>query len=163
MHAPSKFTQADYLRLPEGFPAQLVDGELVKEPAPTYWHQEIVGRVFVALKRAAPDQPVIVAPADVFIDEWNVLQPDVLMLEKGAVVRRGEPPPGLPVLVVEVLSPWTAMRDRDVKVRTYLRAGIREVWLVDPDRETVEVLPSGGETSRVLPGFSLSPVELFRA
>ncbi|MHC4340551.1 MAG: hypothetical protein ACYSX0_10110 [Planctomycetota bacterium] len=44
-----KFTRADYERLPEGLPAQLLDGQLVKAPSPTFLHQRISGRLFTAL------------------------------------------------------------------------------------------------------------------
>lgn len=155
----AKYTQAEYLQLPEGFPAQLVEGELVKEPSPSYWHQEVVFRLGRMLHAAAAPRPVVLAPADVFLDEHNVLQPDVMVLPEGARIRPGEPPPALPVLVAEVLSPWTADRDRHVKAAVYLRAGVREVWLVDPERKTIEFLPHGA--SRILPG-AIDPDELFR-
>jgi Uma2 family endonuclease len=72
---------------------------------------------------------------------------------------------GIPLLVVEVLSPSTVRRDRDRKTGIYLRAGVREVWLVDPDAGTVEVHTEGGverqagesrASSVVLPGFTLA-------
>ena len=40
----TKFTRADYMALPEGFPAQLIRGQLIKEAAPTPWHQVLVNR-----------------------------------------------------------------------------------------------------------------------
>ena len=82
---------------------------------------------------------------------------------------------GAPDLVVEILSPATADRDRTVKTKLYARAGVRELWLVDADARTVEVLVNGenglrrdsiwisGETvhSSLLPGFSLELSRLF--
>jgi Uma2 family endonuclease len=71
-----------------------------------------------------------------------------------------------PLLVVEVLSPSTAQRDRVVKRRIYLDAGVEEVWIVDLDAEKIEVYARGGasefsldETARsaAVPGFALSP------
>ena len=49
------FTRDDYMKLPEGFPAQLIDGELVREPAPTYNHQRTVGRLYLVLCRLVGD------------------------------------------------------------------------------------------------------------
>jgi Uma2 family endonuclease len=46
---------------------------------------------------------------------------------------------GAPDLVVEILSPATAQRDRVVKFRKYLEAGVREYWIVNPDEKTVQV------------------------
>lgn len=164
-----KFTVADYERLPEGFPVELIDGELVKEPAPTYGHQWIVGEIHNRLRRLLGAGRVVTSPIDLFVDEWNVLQPDVLVLAKplGPRAKRAEDP----LLVVEVLSPSTAHRDRGVKRRTYLCAGVEEVWIVDPEKDTIEVHARDGvrefaldDTARssAVPGFAVSPRDVLR-
>ena len=76
----TRFTRADYNRLPEGFPAQLVRGVLVKEAARNYGHQVFLGRLHTALSALVGPERAIPAPSDVGIDEWNVYQPDVLVL-----------------------------------------------------------------------------------
>ena len=81
----AQFTRADYERLPEGFPAELIDGMLVKEPSPTWDHQTFVGRLFTRLQDFAGAGRVVVSPIDVFIDDYNVLQPDVLVLDEEAL------------------------------------------------------------------------------
>ena len=63
------FTKAEYLQLPEGYPAQLVDGVLVKEPAPTYRHQRLVGAIHLAACAAVGPERVVLSPIDLFIDE----------------------------------------------------------------------------------------------
>ncbi len=50
---------------------------------------------------------------------------------------------GPPDLVIEILSPSTAERDRTVKLKLYQRQGVGESWIVDPDPETVEVWVAG--------------------
>jgi Uma2 family endonuclease len=166
------FTRADYDQLPEGFPAQLIDGMLVKEPAPTFWHQEIVKRVFRSLDRVVDPACVFFAPADVYLDDLNVFQPDVLVFEPGVSASPGERLERIPILVVEVLSPATARWDRHAKARTYLGRGVTEVWILDPEAHTVEIRrTSGGETvrggrrasSQVIPRFSIVPDDLFRS
>jgi Uma2 family endonuclease len=141
----TRFTVDEYMALPEGFPAQLVDGGLVKEPAPTHWHQGIVVALLTRLVAVAGSQRVLVAPTDVVIDRWNVFQPDVLVF--GPEVRVGPDTPRtlIPILVAEIHSPGTEERDREVKSTTYLRAGVREVWLLDPRAETIEIRTRGGE------------------
>jgi Uma2 family endonuclease len=164
-----RFTQADYERLPEGFPVELIDGELVKEPSPTYGHQDIVSLIHVDLYRLVGRGRVVASPMDVFIDEYNVLQPDVLVLEKPLGRKAARVP--IPLLVAEVLSPSTAFRDRQQKRRIYLDAGVAEVWIVDPEAKRIEVhtrdgrrAADGAETvaSEVVPGFALSPDDVFR-
>jgi Uma2 family endonuclease len=167
-----KFTQRDYMQLPEGFPAELIDGDFVREPAPTRWHQHVVLEIAKRLDAAVGSGRVVVSPVDVFVDDWNVLQPDVLV-SRPEDATAGSPPGAVPMLAVEVLSPSTACRDRDAKTALYLRAGVHEVWLVDPDAGTVEVHIGavGGEGggagvrrfaaadrahSSAVPGFSLA-------
>jgi Uma2 family endonuclease len=167
----ARFTRADYLRLPEGFPAQLIDGMLVKEPPPIPWHQSLVGRILLAFSRRIDPDRVLPAPVDVFIDDFNILQPDILVLEEGHAPGPEDREVALPLLVVEVLSPSTANRDRDFKTAAYLRRGVREVWLTDPDTQTIEIRTRGRTStlargqvarSRAVPGLELVPDDLFR-
>ncbi len=154
-----RFTEDDYRLLPEGAPVQLLDGCLLSDPAPRYGHQRVVGAAYRFLcARFGPDR-VVVSPVDVWIDRHNVLQPDVLVAR--AALPESAERVGIPLLVVEVLSPHTADRDRGIKAATYLRAGVAEVWLADPDARTVEVrtaregrssAPSGEVFSAVLDG-----------
>jgi hypothetical protein len=72
------FTQADYRRLPEGFPAQLIEGQLVKEPSPTEFHQGLTFKLGSAFAGVVGVHRILLSPIDVWIDEFNVLQPDLL-------------------------------------------------------------------------------------
>jgi Uma2 family endonuclease len=159
----TRFTRADYMALPEGYPAELVRGSLVRTPAPRYGHQRAVGRLHRVLCGIVDPDRVVMSPIDVFVDDLNVLQPDVAVLRD--VPSRDAAEIGIPLLVVEVLSPSTERRDRESKRRVYLRAGVEEVWLVDPDRETIDVwrkegvesfAPDEVAASRTIAGFSIS-------
>jgi len=165
---PTAFTRADYDRLPEGFPAQLVEGLLVKEPAPTYGHQALASVIHGQLLSLVGARRALFAPCDVGLDDRNVYQPDLVVLK--AVVPVSARDVGIPLLAVEVLSPSTARRDRNVKRRHLLAAGVAEVWIVDPETRTVEMddaadhrVAAGDETlsSAAVPGFSLTPSKLF--
>jgi Uma2 family endonuclease len=165
----TKFTRTDYEKLPEGLRAELIDGELCKEPSPRFGHQEIAKRILFALSGHVEAWRLQMAPLDVHIDNWNILQPDVLVL-----AEHGRPAPDEwvevpPLLVVEVLSPSTAARDRLQKLRIYLGAGVKEVWLVDPGSETIEVWTVGGSrkagsgervSSHAVSGFEVDVDEL---
>ena len=162
------FTRSDYMALPEGFPAELIEGALVKEPAPSFGHQWYVGQIYRLLVDLVGSERVILSPIDVFIDDYNILQPDVCVVE--ADLRRDVAEIGIPTLAIEVLSPSTARRDREQKRRIYLRAGIQEVWILDTKAQRIELYtPEGGQTftggeeatSTTVPGFRLTPEELF--
>ena len=87
--------------------------------------------------------------------------------------RTGEPIPDLvPDLAVEVLSESNTAAEMRIKTREYFKAGVRQVWLVDPKPRTVTVFESPGESvtldqkenvdgGTMLPGFTLSLSELF--
>ncbi len=141
--ATEKFTRADYALLPEEFRAFLLDGQFVREPAPTFGHQTIVLAIAIRAHAAAPRRTLI-APADIVIDDWNVLQPDVLIFGEHVRHAAQADPEEVPVLVVEVLSPSTARRDRESKTAAYLRAGVAEVWLVDPTARSIDVVTGNG-------------------
>jgi Uma2 family endonuclease len=165
---PTAFTRRDYAQLPEGFPAQLIAGHLVKEPAPRYGHQVWAATLQADLVRLVGAWRVPACPVDVVIDDHNVYWPDVVVLPRPGDLERSVVP--TPLLVVEVLSPGRARRDRHVKTPGYLRAGVREVWLADPEARTVERhtregvrVVSGAEAlaSDAVPGFAVTPDVLF--
>ncbi len=159
------FTRADYAQLPEGFRAFLLEGQFVREAAPTWSHQEIVGALYVAV-RAVARRRVLMAPADVVIDDLNVLQPDILAFGPDVPRAGTADPETVPVLVMEVLSPGTARRDRVQKTGHYLRAGVAEVWLVDPIAVAIDIVTTAGTTrfdadqvaeSRAVSGLRIAP------
>jgi len=162
------FSRALYDRLPEGFPAQLVDGALLHDPAPLRGHQALVVAIYLALVDRVGLRRAFVAPVDVVIDEWNVLQPDVAMWDAPPPLDRREAE--VPAVVFEVLSPANRRLDRGVKAGKYLAAGVREVWLVDPDLRSIEVRMREGRRvargavearSAAVEGFVLVPDALF--
>jgi len=164
------YTRREYDLLPEGFPAQLIQGHLVKEPSPTYGHQRLVGRLRDALVPIVGPDLVVVSPTDVVLDEFNVFQPDVVVVREIPPLDQSNV--GIPRLAFEVLSKSTASRDREVKRVLLLEAGVEEVWLLDPATQAIEVWwPdamrrfSGQDAaiSRGLPGFRLVPARLFHA
>lgn len=166
----ARFDLTDWDQLPEGFPAELIDGALVKEPSPVPWHQTVVLRVYRAIFRVVPENRLLVSPIDVVIDRHNVLQPDVIVLREADALRGDERRVPLPMVAVEVLSPSTSVRDRAVKTGIYLEAGVQEVWLVDPELRTVEVRTradsrtfSGADAIRTaaLPRLDLTPGTLY--
>jgi len=162
------YTRADYNLLPEEFPAQLIEGQLVKEPAPLYGHQRSSARIRRRLVDLCGPDLVPDTPADVGIDDHNVFQPDILVLRKAPALDATDV--GIPCLAVEILSPSTEKRDRQVKAVRMLEAGVSEVWLVDWRQGVIEVHTQMGQRrftgreqakSEAVEGLVLVPEDLF--
>jgi len=182
--AQIKFTYEDYKSLPasETKRYELLEGELIMVPSPSFEHQDISGKLELFLRLFVREHKlgvVLDAPFDVVLGEAGeeqVVQPDILFVSKARrKIIREEEIRGAPDLVVEVLSPSTAQKDRVFKRRLYAKYGVREYWIVDPEEETVEVLTLGergyeraglyrkGETleSPLLPGLRIPLDEIF--
>lgn len=138
-----KITYQDYLQMPEGQRWEVLEGDLRMVPSPGSWHQRVLSRLNSALKSFVESQglgQVYFAPLDVILAEDSVVQPDLLViLNDHLSIIKPEGVWGAPDLVVEVLSPSTAHRDRGVKRGLYGRYGVQKYWLVDPQERTVEV------------------------
>jgi Uncharacterized protein conserved in cyanobacteria len=139
-----KYSAQDFERLPEGPPYyQLIEGALIMSPAPSYSHQRTVGKVFLKLSRLLEEKgqgEVLISSIDVYLDEKNVFQPDIVVLLKEGKAKVEEKGIfGPPDVVVEILSPSTAYYDLIVKKGVYERAGVKEYWILDPNRKTFEI------------------------
>lgn len=143
------FTVRDYKALPESETKryELLGGELVVVPSPTWRHQEISSRLLYQLQAFVDEHSlgyVVAAPLDVVLSDEDVVQPDILFIshERASIIRE-DGVYGAPDLIVEILSPSTAERDRTYKKTLYARHGVREYWVVDPALSTVEVFTQG--------------------
>jgi len=152
-----RLTVAEYFRMPETQrPMELVHGIVREPPAPRYGHQSVVTRLTALLEMHVRERGlgrVCVSPVDVVLDEPGalVVQPDILFVsnERLHIVRSRIW--GAPDLVVEVLSPRTARRDRATKLPWYAHYGVRECWLADPRSHSIEVhWLAGGASSAQL-------------
>lgn len=140
-----RYTYEDYRQLPDdGKRYEVHDGELVVSPSPTRRHQQLSKRMqFQLYKYVEVDHQlgeVYYAPLDVILADDNVLVPDLIFVSRArqeSFSRRGLE--GAPDLVVEILSPSTRARDQGQKRRIYARFGVRELWLVDPERDAIDL------------------------
>lgn len=144
MVAPVYYS-ADMVRaLPDdGNRYEVVHGELLMTPAPRVWHQEVVGRLWLALRAyvsaRATHLHVFAAPADISWSDDTLVQPDVFVvpLEQARTLDWSQMHELL--LVAEVLSPASARGDRFTKRRLYQERRVAQYWLVDGDERLVEV------------------------
>lgn len=179
-----RFTYADLLLLPDdGMRHEIIDGVHYVTASPTLGHQDLVGRLYLAIGNHVGARRhlgrLFLAPLDVVLSEYDVVEPDLLFVAgyqqdilTEANVR------GMPALVVEVLSPGTRRRDEGIKRKLFDRSGAQEYWMVDPKalrvivcrrttdgslKETVRLTNGDGTvlTSPLLPEFSLAVDDLF--
>src|SRR5262249_1470889 len=128
-------TEEQYLRLPESMSKmELLDGEVVREPSPDFWHQELLSRIVLALNRWAERQehPVTVcqSPLHVRFARGRILQPDAFVLFDEVSPSHKGPLDRIPELCIEVLSS-DRVHDRVTKRMIYAASGVREYWVVD--------------------------------
>ncbi|MBW3542735.1 MAG: Uma2 family endonuclease [Planctomycetes bacterium] len=159
---------------------ELVDGRIVERHmgSESGWTS---GRLFLRLGGYVDGQNLgWVWPADTgyrcFPDDPNkVRKPDVSFVARGRLPH-GRPAPGYeeiaPDLAAESVSPKDRYYDVEDKVEDYLRAGVRLVWVINPEMRTVTVYRPDGSTSRlheddelsgedVIPGFTCRVGDLF--
>lgn len=172
-------TYADYCQLPEGAPYQLIGGELIVTPSPPMYHEIVRSNIrFEAEQFVRKNKlgKLFCAPADVYLGEKEVYQPDIFFVTKGRfpIIEKNRLN-GAPDWVVEILSPSTGYYDLRKKYRVYEERGVKEYWIVDPEEKVVQVFVlhegkflldqearEGEIVSRVLAGFSIPVADVFR-
>ncbi len=139
-----EYTVEDYLALPEEQRVELIDGVFYDMAAPFNTHQVIAAELFRQIANFIRDRggacKVFISPADVQLDRDNrtMVQPDVFIVCDRDKLNRKRTF-GAPDFVVEVLSDSTRSKDMLLKLRKYQAAGVREYWIIDPDRRKVIV------------------------
>jgi Uma2 family endonuclease len=173
-------TVENYKLLPETGPRyQLIQGDLYMAPAPNRFHQEISRNLQFELHSYLKHNPIgrlFNAPFDVYLDEINVFQPDIMIvLNQRLGILTEEGAEGAPELIVEILSPKTRRLDLINKKQEYARAGVKELWIIDPEPRAImihEFAYDGAEkiqqveeadtlSTDLLPGFRLAVRTIF--
>lgn len=178
------WTEDDYLDLEQKSDnrmIELVDGFLEVLPMPDLFHQRIVRFLFKKLDdhvSASRLGEVVFAPMPVRLWKLQLREPDIVYLKAERVKDSRKPPQGAD-LVMEIVSPGSENRKRDLKEKrkVYAKAKISEYWIIDPEKATITVLTltgsrykehgkfkSGDEaTSSLLKGFAVEVSEVFAA
>jgi len=173
-------TVAEYKILPETGPRyQLVEGDLYMAPAPNRHHQSISRNLEYILMRYLEDHPigeVYDAPFDVYLSNIDVFQPDILFVsERNRKILTDAGAEGPPDLVMEILSAKTRQLDLIQKRRVYAKEDVRELWIIDPEPQTVTIyrfekspepvaifLAGENLTSPMFPGLEIDLKRVFR-
>lgn len=179
----TRLTYDDFVRIPnDGKRHEIIDGVHYVTPSPALRHQQLLGRLYLAIGgflEAHPDLgQAFLSPLDTVFSPWDVVEPDLLFVAADQLDILTEPNiQGAPALVVEILSPSTRRRDMEIKRALFARGGVREYWLIDPRAREVTVyrrrsngtFPKAaqvsaaegtGLTTPLLPGFALSVTKL---
>lgn len=138
------YTEDDYYNLPEDVRAELIDGRIYYQAAPGRQHQTILSELHIAignyLKSKKGSCRVFPAPFAVklFEDRKNIVEPDISVIcDRSKLTDRGCT--GAPDWIIEVTSPSDPQRDYGIKLFKYRTAGVREYWIVNPQKHTVMV------------------------
>ena len=144
-----RYTFADLLTWDEGERVELIDGDPVMHASPLPAHQAIVSALNYQLYAHLRGTPCRVYPGPIDIrlfqekdqgpeDVDTVVVPDLCILcDPGRLDQKGYR--GAPAFVVEVLSPSSRRHDKLVKHSLYEKAGVKEYWIVDPEKKMVLV------------------------
>jgi Uma2 family endonuclease len=141
----ARWTWAEFARLPsEGSRRyEIIADELYVTPGPAPRHQRVVTHLIRHLDPFVRDHglgEVFPGPIDILFGEGDYLEPDLVFVGSARahlVTDRGIE--GAPDLVVEIASPSTAARDRELKRDRYRLFGVPEYWVIDPEAASVEV------------------------
>ena len=120
--------------LPEGILCQVIENVLYMSPAPQYDHQRLVMIIsakiheFVSKKKLGECTP---APVDVYLDENNIYQPDIVYIDKAnlSIIKSGKVK-GTPDIVIEIMSPGNENYDKVKKRKVYEACGVKEYFII---------------------------------
>lgn len=138
------YTIKDIYALPDGKRAELIDGKIYYMAPPSWKHQKISGylynEIYNYIKEKGGKCEVLAAPFAVFLndDDRNYVEPDISVIcdlskldDKGCY--------GAPDWIIEIVSSSSRSMDYMKKMLKYEIAGVREYWIVDPDKQHVMV------------------------
>lgn len=181
------YTVEQYLTWPEDGPRyELLEGVPFELNAPGVEHQQLLGGLHYELEHYQRERGkrsggsgvpcmILFAPIDVILSDISVVQPDLIVVCDPSRIVDGRVR-GAPDLVVEVLSPSTAARDKKQKRRLYEAAGVAQYLVIDPTYHCAELYIRGADgsypapevldagdvlTLQVAPDFSLTLSDIF--
>lgn len=164
--------------LDDGHRYEIIGGELIVSPSPSFDHQTLSGELF-ALVRSFVRQlrlgRIVYAPVDMRLSEHDVIEPDLLFIrrERRDIYSSRRYVQGPPDLVVEIFTPSSRKIDPGRKFDVYAPSDVPEYWLVDPEPRRFQIfvlwerhyeeipMVDGRPQSEVIPGLVVEPAALF--
>jgi Uma2 family endonuclease len=134
---------------PDRSKLELIAGVLFMTPPPEYTHDNVVERLDSLLREHLATQrargKLFLPRAAIWTGENTYLEPDLFFISEELLARLDPAHRTTADVVFEVISPGSAIYDRNTKADTYEALGVRELWLVDPTEEVVEVRSRSGD------------------
>jgi Uma2 family endonuclease len=160
---------------------ELVEGKLFVSRAPGIPHQRVLHNLQVEFGLYLRQNPIgiLVPGTGAVFSDYDAVIPDIVFVrnERWADVVSGPRVTGAPDIVVEIVSPGTENRRRDLSVKRqlYAKYGVQEYWVIDPENRSVEMYRLVGPsleriatlvhddeiTSPIIPGFELKVSAIF--
>jgi len=137
----------------DGNKYELIHGELFVTPPPSVEHETILGRLSALLVPyvAKHDLGMVYHPRAVVRVQGSEAEPDLMVRRPPSEQLRNDwDRVAIPLLVIEVLSPYTRRRDHMQKRDWYAEIGVVEYWIVDPEQRAVRVIKRGADESLVV-------------
>ncbi len=138
------YTIKDIYDLPDGERAELIDGQIYYMAPPSTKHQRLLNfistEINLYIRNNNGECEVFPAPFAVFLNEndKNYVEPDISVIcDKDKITDKGCN--GAPDWIIEIVSPGSRQMDYYKKLFKYRTAGVREYWVVDPDKQIVTV------------------------
>lgn len=138
------YTTEDIYSLPEGQRAELIDGQMYMMAPPNRIHQKLVSNftkiIGMHIDSKGGTCEVYPAPFAVFVteDDTNYVEPDISVIcDKSKLTDKGCN--GAPDWIIEIVSPSSQKMDYSLKNALYTEAGVREYWIVDPQKQRTTI------------------------
>lgn len=165
---------------PDRSKLELIAGVLYMSPPPEYTHDNIVSRLnsllVLELARLGHKGRIYAPRAAIWTSDRTYLEPDLFYLSAETAATLDPEHRTTADLVIEVISPGSAIYDRNTKADTYAALGVKELWLVDEVGERIEVRVLRGDrygdgqvfargdqlTSTVIQGLVIAVTDVFQ-
>ena len=146
------YTIDDIYALPDGERAELIDGRMYMMAPPSRKHQkismELSGIIREYIRSHKGKCEIYAAPFAVYLDERSntYVEPDISVIcDLDKLDDRGCK--GAPDWIIEIASPVSKKMDYLLKLLKYRSAGVKEYWIVDPEKNRVIVYNFTGDES----------------
>ena len=141
--SPTRLTYREYVLFPDdGNRHEIMAGRHYMNPAPNPRHQTVSRHIQFQLYEQIELKglgQVFNAPIDLQLSDWDIVQPDLVVVLRENRIITPTKIKGIPDLVIEILSSSSRDYDRQLKRQLYEQSAVPEYWIVDPDDQNVRL------------------------